>query len=243
MTTTRTRPASAPSNKATGPARTKKPAAASSAAKGNIKAQQRQASLAKILESALRIFVRKGYSAATVDDIAQACELTKGAVYFYFSSKSAVLHALFDQIEQVIVQGVIDSIDRAGPRQTDKLIAYLHSGAGLGNVQPQLILLYILMLLEFNGTGDELESRVKALYQRIAKRVESVIEAGQKTGEFRTDLAIREMSSIVMALFNGTFMEWYCRPRLLDGPELVKVARVTALNGLLLKPAQTRKAS
>ena len=244
MPTTRIRSAKpAAARKTTGTGRLKRPAAASTAEKGNTKAQQRQASLNKILQSALRIFVRKGYSAATVDDIAQACELTKGAVYFYFPSKSAVLHALFDQIEQVIVQGVIDSIDKAGPRQTDKLIAYLHSGAGLGSVQPQLILLYILMLLEFNGAGDEHEARVKALYQRIAQRVESVIEAGQKAGEFRTDLAIREMSSIVMALFNGTFMEWYCRPRLLDGPELVKVARVTALNGLLLKPAQKARRS
>lgn len=240
MTKTSRAPASKATERSPRSNRVSQPPAAP--AKGSVKAQQRQASLAKILESALQIFVRKGYSAATVEDIAQACKLTKGAVYFYFPSKSAVLQALFDQIEQVIIQGVIDSMERAGPRQTDKLIAYLHSGADLGNVQPQLILLYILMLLEFNGTGDELESRIQALYQRVAQRVEGVVSDGQKAGEFRTDLAAREMSSIVMALFNGTFMEWYCRPRLLDGPELVKVARVTALSGLVLHPSGVRKA-
>jgi hypothetical protein len=54
-------------------------------------------------------------------------------------------------------------------------------------------------------------------------------------------LAAREMASIVMALFNGTFMEWYCRPKLLDGPNLVKAARITALDGLLSEPARSKK--
>jgi len=210
-------------------------------AKPATKAQQRENSLLRILQSALHIFVRKGYNAATVDDIAKASELTKGAVYFYFSSKSAVLLALFDQIEEVLVKKALNSMDQAGPKQADKLIAYLHSGAGLGNDKPDLVLLYILMLLEFNGQGDELEQRIKGLYGSIAARVQDIVEKGQLEGEFRRDLAAREMASIVMALFNGTFMEWYCRPKLLDGPNLVKAARITALDGLLSEPARSKK--
>ena len=138
---------------------TKQPTAAFRA---TTKREQREVSMEKILSSALKLFVSKGYRSATVDDIAKACELTKGAVYFYFPSKAAILLALLDEIEEVLVNKMVARVSQAGPLVADKLIAFLHSGAGMGNAKPDLILLFILMLLEFNGVGDEVELRVKA---------------------------------------------------------------------------------
>ena len=74
------------------------------AAKASTKREQREASTEKILASALKLFVSKGYRSTTVDDIAGACELTKGAVYFYFPSKAAILLALIDEIERCRIQ-------------------------------------------------------------------------------------------------------------------------------------------
>ena len=50
---------------------TKKPTAAPRA---STKREQREVSTEKILASALKLFVSKGYRSATVDDIAGACE-------------------------------------------------------------------------------------------------------------------------------------------------------------------------
>ena len=144
-------------------------------AKASTKREQREASTEKILASALKLFVSKGYRSTTVDDIAGACELTKGAVYFYFPTKAAILLALIDEIEQLMVHQMVARVSHAGPRVQDKLIAFLHSGAGVGNEKPQLILLFILMLLEFNGAADEIEQRVKSIYQRICTAVEEVV--------------------------------------------------------------------
>ena len=203
------------------------------AAKASTKREQREASTEKILASALKLFVSKGYRSTTVDDIAGACELTKGAVYFYFPSKAAILLALIDEIEQLMVHQMVARVSQAGPRVQDKLIAFLHSGAGVGNEKPQLILLFILMLLEFNGAADEIEQRVKSIYQRICTAVEEVVHRGKVAGEFRTDLETHEIAAIVMAMYNGTFMEWYCRPDYLSGRELVRAARETTLSGIL----------
>ena len=41
----------------------------------------------QILEAALRIFVIKGYSKTTMDDIVSASNLSKGALYHYYKSK------------------------------------------------------------------------------------------------------------------------------------------------------------
>lgn len=207
-----------------------------SSARAVTKREQREASTEKILASALKLFVSKGYRSATVDDIAAACELTKGAVYFYFPTKAAILLSLLDEIEDVMVRKMVARVSQAGPLVADKLIAFLHSGAGMGDEKPELILLFILMLLEFNGAKDEIEARVKAIYLQICLSVEEVVHRGKLAGEFRTDLETKEIAAIVMAMYNGTFMEWYCRPNYLQGRELVRSARQITLSGIL-KPA------
>jgi AcrR family transcriptional regulator len=204
-------------------------------ARATTKREQREASTERILASALTLFVSKGYRSTTVDDIARACELTKGAVYFYFPSKAAILLALLDEIEDLMVSKMVARVSQAGPLVADKLIAFLHSGAGMGNEKPELILLFILMLLEFNGAKDEIEVRVKAIYQQICLSVEEVVHRGKLAGEFRTDLETHEIAAIVMAMYNGTFMEWYCRPTYLQGRELVRSARQITLSGILKK--------
>ena len=45
---------------------------------------------ARILASALALFVRKGYEHTTFTDIAARLKMTKGAVYWHFATKEAL---------------------------------------------------------------------------------------------------------------------------------------------------------
>ena len=53
---------------------------------------------ARILASALALFAKKGYDRTTFNDIAARLKLTKGAVYWHFESKQALLTALLDEM-------------------------------------------------------------------------------------------------------------------------------------------------
>lgn len=53
---------------------------------------------AQILDSALSLFVKKGYDRTTFNDIASRLKLTKGAVYWHFESKEALLMAILDDM-------------------------------------------------------------------------------------------------------------------------------------------------
>jgi len=57
------------------------------------KREQSEASLERILESALGLMVSKGFNATTVDEIARNAGLTKGAIYFHFENKTAIMLA------------------------------------------------------------------------------------------------------------------------------------------------------
>lgn len=53
---------------------------------------------ARILASALALFAKKGYEHTTFTDIATRLKLTKGAVYWHFESKEALLVALVKEM-------------------------------------------------------------------------------------------------------------------------------------------------
>ena len=53
---------------------------------------------ARILASALSLFAKRGYERTTFNDIAARLKLTKGAVYWHFESKEALLMALLDEM-------------------------------------------------------------------------------------------------------------------------------------------------
>ena len=52
----------------------------------------------RIMASALALFAKKGYDRTTFNDIAARLKLTKGAVYWHFESKEALLMALVDEM-------------------------------------------------------------------------------------------------------------------------------------------------
>lgn len=58
----------------------------------------------RILDAALEVFGERGYRGASVDDIAAAAGVTKGAVYYYFTDKDDLArdlqHVLWDQLAQ-----------------------------------------------------------------------------------------------------------------------------------------------
>ena len=60
------------------------------------KRAQRDGSVDRLLSAAKALFVSKGYRATTLEQIASAAHLTKGAVYFHFGAKESVLITLLE---------------------------------------------------------------------------------------------------------------------------------------------------
>jgi len=48
------------------------------------------------LTAACEVFAEQGYMRASIADLAQACRLSRGALYHYFQSKEAILFAILD---------------------------------------------------------------------------------------------------------------------------------------------------
>ena len=62
----------------------------------------------KILDAALQIFVRKGYSETRMDDIVHASGMSKGAIYHHYSSKRDLFLELIDFWEVHCFPNILD---------------------------------------------------------------------------------------------------------------------------------------
>jgi AcrR family transcriptional regulator len=82
-------------------------------------AERRAATTEAILRAGRRLFGERGFAAATMDDIAEAADIAKGAVYHHFKTKEAVFEAVFEQVSGDLVQ----DIDRAVRSEKDVLAA------------------------------------------------------------------------------------------------------------------------
>ncbi|QQS40402.1 MAG: TetR family transcriptional regulator [Acidobacteriota bacterium] len=65
----------------------------------------------KLLDAALDVFLAKGYSAATLQDIADFANLTRGAVYWHFKGKEDIYRELYERVHRLdmaVFDGVAD---------------------------------------------------------------------------------------------------------------------------------------
>lgn len=66
----------------------------------------------RILDSALNLFSRKGYHDTRMDEIVDASETSKGAIYFHFPSKERLFLALMDQFANLLERRIREAIEQ-----------------------------------------------------------------------------------------------------------------------------------
>jgi AcrR family transcriptional regulator len=193
--------------------------------------ERREQSIEMVLASALKLFVTRGYGATSIDDIAGAASLTKGAVYFYFKGKSALLLELLSQSTELYVE-IFDRMRSSGCGAAEQLEMFVEWAARIGAKNSELLLLPILMSLEFNGQDETVEQAINCLYDRYHDEMERVVTLGQDQGEFDETLAPREEAAVLVAFTDGMLLEWIRRSRRLDGNRLVQSAKALIAGGL-----------
>lgn len=196
------------------------------------KKEQRRQSVEKLLAAALKLFIRQGYHATSVDQIAQEAGLTKGAVYFYFKSKGRVLMDLLDRLESTTIEPTIAAVHAAGGNARDQLVAFMHSQSMISAERGELMMLAILMSTEFHGTGDPIEERLHELMGRMYTLLTTTVDAGRGQGLIRRELGTPETVSMIMAVNQGCYIEWYRNRSRLNGPDLVRAMRTIVLGGV-----------
>jgi AcrR family transcriptional regulator len=80
----------------------------------------------RIHDAALTLFHERGYTGTTVRELADACDLTPGAIYNHYASKDALLFAIVDRVHDLADATLAEALRSVGtdpPAQLEALAA------------------------------------------------------------------------------------------------------------------------
>lgn len=75
----------------------------------------------RIIDAAKEVFLKRGVSRSTIEHIALQAEVTRGAVYWHFKSKTEIFHAIRDRVFLPLIDRMDDTLAIAS--QTDDIDA------------------------------------------------------------------------------------------------------------------------
>jgi AcrR family transcriptional regulator len=68
----------------------------------------------QIIDGARRVFIDKGFEAASMNDITREAGVSKGTIYVYFTSKEELFEALIEEERGTIFKNMYDVLDQIG---------------------------------------------------------------------------------------------------------------------------------
>lgn len=189
------------------------------------KAQRR----AEILAAAGRVFARRGYPAATIDEIAGEAGVARGTFYLYFKDRRAVFEALVDGFFEALREAVRPIEVGAETPPLEQLRANLVRAARLVADHPEMVKIAVE---DASGVGPELDERLEAFWQQVLDLVERSLAQGQALGLVRDgDVAL--MAHMSLGMLKGLLLAAR-RPALALTPErLADEALAFAARGVL----------
>ena len=140
----------------------------------------REEQRAKILDSARKVFARKGM-AATMADVAAAAGVSQGLAYRYFASKEALFHELVEQSVQSGIAG-IQRIPKM-PGTPGERLSFLVSMAWEGRREHPEIYQLMYQVLGDEATSDNIRELIGRQGQTYQDVLRQLIVEGQATGE------------------------------------------------------------
>lgn len=181
-----------------------------------------------VLRRAIELFIRRGYEATSINDLAAELGVTKSAIYHHFDSKEALLAAALNEALEGLSSAVEEAATAtrvANPHErlratveaaVHTLVAYLPT---------------VTLLLRVRGNSD-VEREALARRRQIDDRLAALVKEAQDQGYIRADIGPDVTSRLAFGLVNS-LTDWY-RP---DGPmpadELARAVTNVLFDGLV----------
>lgn len=165
------------------------------------RAEQRERNRARLLDAAERVFAQRGYRVATVDDVASAAGLTKGAVYSQFASKQELFAAAVERRYRERAEAFVAAMSGPAPLADRAALAALDFA---GSVEDGVdwALLFLEAWAEMLRTpefGDDLR-RIDA---QMRATIAEVVERAMAEQGLVLDLPAEAVAEMVMAATHG----------------------------------------
>src|SRR3954468_7879883 len=149
---------------------------------------RRRATRQKLYEAAVTLIAEQGFSATTVDEIAERAGVAKGTVYYNFASKNDLFEELLrDGVGQLrdTLRQAATAVAARGGNGVDALDAMIHAGLTFIVRYPSFTQLYVAELWRTNRAWQDTLMMVR---RQAVSVVEEVLAAAVAAGELSDEI-------------------------------------------------------
>jgi AcrR family transcriptional regulator len=169
---------------------------------------RRQATRQKLFDAAVGLIAEQGFSATTVDEIAERAGVAKGTVYYNFASKNG----LFEELLRYGVGLLTESLQRAaegaaarGGTRVDALDAMIRAGLDFIVAYPSFTQLYVAELWRTNRAWQDTLMTVR---QDAVAVVEKVLGEAVAAGELSDEIDVPLTASALFGMVLVAALDW-----------------------------------
>lgn len=185
----------------------------------------------EIVETALRLFARRGFRGTTVAAVAAEVGITDAGVFHHFPTKQKLLHACLDHHTRQQLELMKDVVQPGGLEALRRL-------GDWGEVmvsEPHLLGLEVTLSSEAIEPTSRLHEFYSVRYSILRKWLVETIEEGMAAGTIRPDVDPEHEAACYVALLDGLRLQWFLLP---DGIDLARHVR-TAVDDMVDRIALT----
>ena len=183
----------------------------------------------QIMDAAMKVITRKGFSNTRMDDIVNEAGLSKGAIYHHYEGKKEIFLALIEHWE---TQTFPDFYSRNGKERsaTDTLRDFANEVYKVFKSRSYVFQAEVEFWALANQ-DDEIRKRSQELYEKIINLFELVVNKGIREKEF-IQIDSRIAAIYILSVFQG--INWFCifNDNKIDAKDYIQQSIELILTGL-----------
>ena len=201
--------------------------------------QEAQETRSCILDAAERVFEQHGVSGTSLNDIAQAAGVTRGAIYWHFRDKADLFNAMMERVTLPLEQAGRGDGTKAGSLDIEQMRAAFVDVLRqiVGDAQMRRVFGIAVHKIEYVGELTAIRDRHLAVRDECLADAQRTLQRAQRRGELAPGVSARAAAIGLHAMFDGLLQNWMLDPQ---GFDLVRVGSQvldTYLAGLRAPPA------
>jgi AcrR family transcriptional regulator len=176
--------------------------------------QRKEETRVRILEAAHRVFARRGYEAATVEEITAECGIAKGALYGHFASKEELFRTI---LLEHVRRRTAETAARLAPELPlrESILRIIEASWATCRADP------IWSPWTLATRNEWAREAVAALFDHCSAALARFLSGAKRAGLVRSDLDPQRAARLLLAVNDGLVLQWQTQPDKVDPEEFL----------------------
>ncbi len=189
-----------------------------------------------LLQTALKVFNRKGFAETKLEEIAKEAKLTRGAIYWHFENKYNLYYTLIREYTPDVVKQFETILNGEEP-PSDRLRKCLkHFCINLEDDEEfQSLVKIVFINTSLPVESEDMIAVLSEKLKSIMNLLSNAIQDGIKAGEFRSNVDPDRTAFLLKCCITGISERWLSKTAEFSPKKNAEVLIDTFLNGIVTK--------